>query len=58
MIKGEWVISMSDLIDFAGKYIDLNIEGCGNIPYNDLMNYLKDVEVSEAGKGVRDEEGV
>lgn len=56
MIKGEWVISMSDLIDFAGKYIDLNDEGGGNIPHNDLMNYLKDVEVLEAGRRVKEGE--
>lgn len=54
MIKGEWVISMSDLIDFAGKYLDLNDEGGGNIPHNDLMNYLKDVEVLEAGRRVKE----
>lgn len=54
MLKGEWVISMSDLIDFAGKYIDEKVEGGGNIPHNDLMNYLKDVEVLEAGKRVKE----
>jgi hypothetical protein len=54
MLKGEWVISMSNLIDYASKYIDENVEGSGNIPYADLMNYLKDVEVLEAGRRVKE----
>lgn len=56
MLKGEWVISMSDLIDFAGKYIDLHAEGGGSIPHDDLMKYLAQCEVLCAGKRVKGEE--
>ena len=55
MLKGEWVISMSDLIDFAGKYINLNAEGGGNIPHDDLIKYLEQCEVLCAGERVKEE---